>query len=139
MKAASEQSFLGTGWSFPPSFDRDTGQVETISNEADVEQSLHIILSTCPGERFLQPSFGCDLSGFMFEEVRQSTLTSITGLVSDALLYHEPRIKVDSIDVSESETEAGLLLISVEYTIRQTNSRYNLVYPFYLNEANISV
>lgn len=139
MGTTSEQAFLGTGWSFPPVFDRATAQVKMISDEADILQSLEIILSTRPGERFLQPSFGCDLSEFMFEEIRQSVITSITGIVSDALLYHEPRIRVDKLNVSESETEPGLLLINIEYTIRQTNSRYNLVYPFYLNEASISV
>ncbi len=133
---SSEQSFLGTGWSFPPTFDCDTGRVDLVSEEEDVVQSLKIILATCPGERLMQPNFGCELSQFLFEEIRQGIITSIKGTVTDALLYHEPRIEVEGVEVSEDGAESGLLLISVSYKIRTTNSRYNLVYPFYLNEAS---
>jgi len=131
-------SFLGTGWSFPPSFNRDTGSVEMVSDETDVLQSLEIILSTRPGERVMQPNFGCELSQFMFEEISQGLITKIKGLISDALLYHEPRIDVDEVEVDDTEEE-GLLQIQVTYTVRTTNSRFNLVYPFYINEANIPV
>ena len=131
----TSHSFLGTGWSFPPTFNRNSAQVEMVSDENDVLQSLQIILSTRPGERLMQPTFGCELSQFLFEEIRQGVITSIRSVISDALIYHEPRIKVDRIDVSQSQEEVGLLMISIDYTIRQTNSRYNLVYPFYINEA----
>ncbi len=128
-------SFLGTGWSFPPSFSRATGEVALISDEADILQSIEIILATQPGERLMQPNFGCELSQFLFEEIQQGVITSIKGIVSDALLYHEPRIKVNEVEVDASDSETGLLLITIDYTIRQTNARSNLIYPFYLNEA----
>ena len=83
----------------------------------------------------MQPDFGCELSQFLFEEIRQGVVTSIRGVVSDALLYHEPRIKVDRIDIDTSQADNGLLLIKIDYTVRQTNTRSNLVYPFYLKEA----
>ncbi len=130
-------SFLGTGWAFPPSFSRATGEVELISDEADIRQSMEIILATQPGERLMQPNFGCELSQFLFEEIQQGVMTSIRGIVSDALLYHEPRIKVNEIEVDASESEVGLLLITIDYIIRQTNTRSNIVYPFYLKEASI--
>ncbi|WP_424099635.1 GPW/gp25 family protein [Moorena producens] len=127
-------SFLGTGWSFPPTFNQDTGTVEMVSDEEDIVQSLEIILSTRPAERIMQPDFGCELSQFLFEEITQGLITGIRGTISDALLYHEPRIDVEEITIEESELE-GLLLIIITYTVRVTNSRFNLVYPFYLNEA----
>jgi len=126
-------SFLGTGWSFPPTFNQDTGTVEMVSDEKDIFQSLEIILSTRPAERIMQPDFGCELSQFVFEEISQGLITGIKGTISDALLYHEPRIDVEEINIDESE--AGLLLINVIYRVRVTNSRFNLVYPFYINEA----
>ncbi len=127
-------SFLGIGWSFPPTFNQDTGTVEMVSDEEDIVQSLEIILSTRPGERIMQPDFGCELSQFIFEEMSQGTITGIRGTISDALLYHEPRIDVEEININESEQE-GLLLIGIIYRVRTTNSRFNLVYPFYINEA----
>ena len=105
-----------------------------VSEEEDIVQSLEIILSTRPNERIMQPDFGCDLSQFLFEELSQSLITGIRGIITDAILYHEPRIDLDNIDINESQKE-GLLLISITYTVRTTNSRFNLVYPFYLNEA----
>ncbi|NEQ75369.1 MAG: GPW/gp25 family protein [Okeania sp. SIO2C9] len=127
-------SFLGTGWSFPPTFNKNTGTVEMVSDEEDIKESLEIILSTGSSERVMQLDFGCELSQFMFEEVTQSLITRIRGTISDALLEHEPRIEVNDISVEEGE-EQGLLLIGVSYTVRATNTRSNMVYPFYLNEA----
>lgn len=129
----TNSSFLGIGWSFPPTFHQD-GTVEMVADEEDIVQSLEIILSTRPAERVMQPDFGCELSQFLFEEISQSTITGIRGTISDALLYHEPRIDVEDINIDES-AEEGLLLISVTYTVQVTNSRFNLVYPFYINEA----
>jgi len=131
----ANSSFLGTGWSFPPTFNKGGGQVEMTDAEADILQSIQIILATQPGERLMQPDFGCALNQYLFEAMEQGVLTSIQSVVSDALIYHEPRIKVNRLEVSPSPTEPGLLMIEINYTVRQTNSRSNLVYPFYLNEA----
>ncbi len=131
----SDRSFLGAGWRFPPAFTRGGAGVELVSGADDIEQSLEILLSTRLGERVMQPEFGCDLQHVMFEEIDQGLLNTLNSLISDAILYHEPRITLDRLDVSESEREPGLLLISLDYTIRSTNSRFNMVYPFYINEA----
>lgn len=130
-----DRSFLGTGWSFPPTFTEGGAGVETVSEAEDIHQSLQILLATSSGERVMQEDFGCDMNSALFEEIDQSLINRLTGLISDAIIYHEPRIVMDGLDVSESESEQGLLLIRIDYSIRSTNSRYNMVYPFYLNEA----
>jgi len=81
-------------------------------------------------------SYGCELSRYLFEEVDQTLINGLTGIVEDAILNNEPRITTNSVDVTQSSTEDGLLLISIDYTIRTTNNRYNMVYPFYINESN---
>jgi len=133
---SAEQSFLGTGWSFPPAFPNGGAEVALVSGSEDIHQSLQILLSTQLGERVMQDEFGCDLNLVLFEEMDQGLVNTITGLITDAILYHEPRITLDNLDVSESSTQQGLLLISLEYTVRGTNSRFNMVYPFYINEAS---
>ncbi len=130
-----EKSFLGTGWAFPPSFTRGGADVEMVSGPEDIHQSLQVLLSTQLGERVMQDEFDCDLNGFLFEEIDRGLINSLTGLISDAILYHEPRIQMDRLEISESQSTQGLLLIAIDYTIRSTNSRYNMVYPLYLNEA----
>jgi len=83
----------------------------------------------------MRETYGCDLSRYMFEEMDQSLLTSITGAISDAILYHEPRIRLDGVDAAVEDRAAGLVLISVRYTVRANNTRFNMVYPFYLVET----
>lgn len=130
-----DSSFLGTGWSFPPQFTDKGGDVQMASAADDIQQCLQILLATAQGERVMQENFGADLRAFQFEEIDQSLINRLSSLVSDAILYYEPRIALNNIDVSESPLQPGLLLIRIAYTIRSTNSRYNMIYPFYLNEA----
>jgi phage baseplate assembly protein W len=132
---ANDASFLGTGWSFPPTFTEGGADVATVFDAEDIHQSLQILFATSLGERVMQDDYGCDLSRFLFEEIDRSLINSLTGLVSDAILFHEPRIALNNLQISDAEAEAGLLLIQIAYTIRTTNSRYNMVYPFYLREA----
>ena len=133
----TDQAFLGTGWSFPPTFTPGGADVALVSGAEDIQQSLQILLSTRLGERVMQDEFGCDLHGVLFEEVDQSLINTVNSMIADAILYHEPRITLDQLDVTESPDEQGLLLISLEYTVRSTNSRFNMVYPFYINEATV--
>ena len=134
-----ERSFLGTGWSFPPRFSAGGADVAMVSDAADIHQSLEIILATQVGERVMQEVFGCDLRGYLFEEIDQDLLNSLSTIITDAILYHEPRIELDDLDISADESVQGKLLIRLDYTVKSVNSRYNLVYPFYLDEADIPV
>jgi uncharacterized protein len=127
--------YLGRGWAFPPEFGPNGSDVATVAGEEDIEQSLSILFGTALGERVMREDFGCDLFRYMFEEVDQALLTSIREAVSDAILYHETRIRLDEVDVEGDGQTPGLILIAVRYTVRANNSRFNMVYPFYLTEA----
>ncbi len=109
-----------------------------VSGVEDIQQSLHILLTTRLGERVMQDEFGCALDSVIFEEIDQSLINTLNRNISDAILYHEPRITLDQLDVDEQADQPGLLLISLTYTVRSTNSRFNMVYPFYVNEAATS-
>ncbi|POY37290.1 hypothetical protein C3K47_05865 [Solitalea longa] len=128
-------SFLGTGWGFPPKFDKKTASVVMISNEEDINSSLEILLSTRPGERVMQPTYGCNLDELLFEPLTTTFKTYIKDLVATAILYFEPRIDVNRIELDDSQELEGKVLIIVEYTIRSTNSRLNFVYPYYIKEG----
>jgi phage baseplate assembly protein W len=135
---ATEDAFLGTGWSFPPAFGLGGGEVHTVFGVEDIEQSLAILLATRRGERVMQEEFGCDLSEFLFGEIRKGAHRPRAERHADAILHDEPRISLNDVDVSESRAHDGVLLIRLDYTVRSTNSRYNMVYPFYLREATAS-
>lgn len=132
----ADLSFLGTGWSFPPTFSKKTNKVLLTSDEEDINKSLEILLSTTIGERFLQPLYGCNLENYVFEAMSAATETSIKITVKNAILLFEPRIKLLVIDLLDGFINEGRIDISIDYEVINTNNRYNLVYPFYLNEAN---
>jgi phage baseplate assembly protein W len=131
----NDQAFLGSGWSFPPAFTAGGADVVMISGPDDIHQSLEVLFATRLGERVMQDTFGCDLHHVLFEDIDQGLINSLTSLISDAILYHEPRITLNRVDIAESTAQQGLVLIGIDYTIKSTNSRFNMVYPFYLNEA----
>ena len=132
---STNNSFLGTGWSFPPVFDKDFGTVVTTSDEPNVEKCLRILISTGIGERVMFPGLGSNLNAFLFEQINQDLLTWIKDLITKTVIDHEPRVDLDDVTVVPDQKEPGKLEITLSYTVRTTNTRNNLVYPFYLNEA----
>ena len=130
-----QPSFLGTGWSFPPTFDRKKRKVALVSDELDIQQSLRILLGTTLGERTMLHDFGCNLDQLQFEPVSVSLSSYIRDLVETAILRYETRIKLEGFSLDDSERENGVLTINIEFSIKATNTRSNLVYPYYLEEA----
>jgi uncharacterized protein len=127
-------SFLGTGWSFPPEF-RDGGVVMT-EDEDDIRASLGILFRTAPGERFLQPTYGLDVSAALFEPMSTTMRTELADRARIAILLHEPRVDLLDMRIDSPDPNSGSLSIFVEYTVRATNSRFNLVFPFYDHDSN---
>nr|WP_321236378.1 GPW/gp25 family protein [uncultured Psychroserpens sp.] len=136
MKELNDQSYLGIGWSFPPSFNIVDKEVEMVTNQQDIEQSLEMLLSTRQGERVMQPRYGCNLEIMLFEPLTITLITYVKDLVKKAILFYEARIDVNRIEVKADSVNNGIILIDVDYTIRSTNSRFNFVYPFYLEEGS---
>lgn len=135
----TEKSYLGTGWSFPPNFDMQLQGITMVSAETDIGQSLEILLSTSLGERVMLPDYGCNLKDYLFENIDSTLIGFIKDIVEKAILYYEPRILLEKIDITKPESFEvieGVLRISVDYRIAGTNSRFNYVYDFYLREAN---
>lgn len=132
-----DRSFLGSGWSFPPAFSNGGNEVSVVHDEEDVLQSLSLLMSTRLGERTLVSNFGSELSHYVFEEVDQALINKLTDSISDAILLHEPRVTLEKIDVTPDARESGLLLISLHYVIRAVNSRFNMVYPYYIKESTL--
>lgn len=138
----SFNSFLGTGWAFPVEFDADAGTVELVSDYKDIQESLNILLSTSLGERVMQPEYGCNLTDYLFESLSSTMIGIIKHKVQNAILYYEPRIAVDNVDVTAADSFdliEGKFTITVSYTVPETNSRFNYVYDYYLNEASRGV
>jgi len=135
----ANESFLGTGWGFPPQFDPQNKQGRMVSADDDIRESLYILLSTSPGERVMSPSFGCGLRSRVFGSVSAGMITEVKDLVERAILFFEPRITINAIDVVLRDPPGGILDIDIRYTVRSTNTRSNMVYPFYLQGEGTNV
>jgi phage baseplate assembly protein W len=127
------EKFLGTGWAFPLRVDAG-GQVCMSGDEDDIKEAVRIILGTAQGERVMHTDFGCGIHKYVFEVVNSATLTLIETSVREALTLWEPRIDLTKVEVSAENMKNGYLEIVIEYKVRTTNNRFNLVYPFYLKE-----
>ena len=132
---ADDQRFLGRGWGFPVTFGNQGRAVTVAEAEEDVQQSLEILLSTHVGERVLNPTFGWKRDSLMFEPVATSFATYLMREIETAILFFEPRIKLNTVNFESEPDQVGLILIRIDYTIKTTNTRTNLVYPFYVTEA----
>jgi phage baseplate assembly protein W len=124
--------FLGLGWNFPVGLD-DGGQVELAPDEEEgIRQSIWMILGTSPGERVMRPDFGCGIHEMVFGVNDAATASAAAGAVREALAVWEPRIDVLDVYAVPDPSRPNLLVIEINYQVRSTNSRFNLVYPFYL-------
>ncbi len=129
------RKFTGIGWSFPPTFQKNSREVVMSSDTEDIEQSLSILLGTIKGERVMHPSYGCNLDEMLFESYNLTIKNFLIDLVKTAILFYEPRIDPTKIGINETFIHEGKVLIEIEYTVRSTNSRFNMVYPYYINEG----
>ena len=133
--SVDKKSFLGTGWSFPPTFNKYTKSVNLVTGEEDVIESIKIILFTNLGERVMRPDFGSDVKGYTFKAMDAVAINQLNRTVERALKRHEPRINLNQVNFDTSNATEGTLLINLDYTIKSVNIRTNVVFPFYLKEG----
>jgi phage baseplate assembly protein W len=134
-------SFLGKGWSFPPEFVKGQGvapkgEVLMTEDEDDIRTSLQILFGTAEGERFLNPKYGLRMDDQVFEPMGTTARTYLKDRVRTAILIYEPRINLIALELDTSRDNEGVIAIVMDYVVRTTNSRFNLVYPFYRHDAN---
>jgi phage baseplate assembly protein W len=130
-----QKDWLGRGWAYPVDLDPLTGGVAVAEYEADIRQSIEIILGTAPGERVMRPDFGCGIHELVFDTIDAAMVTRVETAVTKAMVTYEARIEVLGIQVNPLHSADGVLLIELEYRVRCTNQKDNMVYPFYFREG----
>ncbi|MFK0223818.1 GPW/gp25 family protein [Streptomyces vinaceus] len=131
MPKAPVTDFVGAGWAFPLGVS-PTGGIALVRGEQELEQAMHLILGTYPGERPMRPDFGCRLRDYIFRDTGDQTLAEINNEVRNALLRWEPRVDADSVGIKPATHDPSLLYIDIQYVVKATNDRRNLVFPFYV-------
>lgn len=129
---ADDKEFLGKGMKFPPQINQATGRFVTVSEEQSVRESLYLILMTQKSERPLRPEFGSEIMSYTFLDVNGPMINMVIRTISDQLKNQEPRITNLTVE-ADTQSRTGVVVFNIGYTIISTNTRDNLVFPFYLN------
>lgn len=125
------KDFLGRGWTFPVQVDAN-GAIALSMHEEDVREAIRLVLLTGRGERPMRPDFGAGLHEFVFETMSATNVGAIQAEVRRALVDWEPRIELLAVDARPDSGDVGRFLVDIDYRVRATNTRFNLVFPFYL-------
>jgi uncharacterized protein len=131
---ADNRSFLGSGVGFPLAVGPDGG-LRLAAGEASITQSIWLILSTAPGERVMNSEFGCGIQNLVFAPNTSATHAQVAHHVEESLLRFEPRIDVLDVRVETRGDLDNVLLVAIDYRVRENNALNNLVYPFYITEG----
>ncbi|MBR4981135.1 MAG: GPW/gp25 family protein [Lachnospiraceae bacterium] len=126
------QEFLGSGMKFPPRINPATGRFEVSKGETSIKESVYIILMTQKSERWIRPEFGSSLTNYTFMDTSSTMLNVMAREVASDLMSQEPRLSDVNVRI-DSTSKQGCLIIYIDYLIRETNVRDNLVFPFYLD------
>lgn len=134
---ALNKDFLGQGWTFPPGFDVSSRATLMVKDLDSIISSLNVLMGTTMGERLMQPQYGTSITEYFFRNVDASIATLIQTNILDAIIGFEPRIAANKVTVDTSRMTEGILLVTIDFTVRTTNSRNNIVFPFYIKEGNL--
>lgn len=126
-----KNQLIGRGWRFPILPD-ETGTIRYADGEGNIEQSLQLLLMTGLGERVMRPDFGCDAPRLVFAPGTVQYLSLLETTVRDAVRDWEPRIDLEEVRAESIADDATRVTVSIRYRIRRTNTKQNLVFPFYL-------
>lgn len=129
-----DASFLGAGWGFPFKIN-SKGNVSVSSFERSIAESIRLIIGTAKGERIMRPDFGCDINELVFAPNNSNTRSLIAYYIEEALIKWEPRINLKKVEAVSNENDEARIDINIEYEVREVNSYFNNVYPFYLERG----
>ncbi len=125
------ESFQGRGWRFPI-FPDATGSLAFVEGDENVEQSLRILLLTQLGERVMRPDFGTAAPRLVFAPGSLQFLSLLETTVREAVRDFEPRVDLERVRAEADPEDETRVTVSIGWRVRATNSRFNLVFPFYL-------
>ena len=130
-----EKSFLGVGWAFPPTFNKTIADVEMVTENNDIKESLEIYFATRIGERIMRSNYGCIIHDLAFKSSNTNSLKSVEISLEKTIREFEPRIIVHQVRAERLNVEEGIINYIVDYEIQTTNIRDNIVFPYYINEG----
>ena len=127
-----EKLYLGIGMKFPPQVNKATGRFVLSSQEENVKESIYLILVTQKTERFMRPEFGSEILSYAFADTSETMLALMQRELERDILQNEPRVENVTIRM-DAKSRSGYLMIYIDYQLRGSSIRDNMVFPFYLS------
>lgn len=115
------QNLFGQGLGFPPRVGAD-GRLSWSEGEANVRESIRLILLTEPGERLMREEFGCGLRRFLFEPNTVTTRQLIRERITKAIGRWEPRVTVDEVAVEPDAGNPRLVSVNILFRLVATQA-----------------
>jgi uncharacterized protein len=112
---------FGKSLGFPPRVGAD-GRMRWSEGEANVRESIAIILKTEAGERVQLADFGAGLGRYLFEPNNPATHVRIAASIEDALRRWEPRIALNEVEVAPDPVDATAALATIGYRLVATGA-----------------
>ena len=86
------------------------------------------------GERVMRSDFGCAAPNYLFAPGSEQFQQLLEASVQEAITQWEPRVDVDDdVSAEANPDDETQVTVTVSCRVRATNTRLNLVYPYYLN------
>jgi phage baseplate assembly protein W len=81
----------------------------------------------------MRPDFGTTAPTVVFAPGSPANLRMLEASITSAIQAYEPRVELDGVLAEPVPGQENKVVVSVAYRIRQTNTKANLVFPFYLD------
>ena len=98
-----------------------TKDVARLFDVQAIKRAVKNIILTNKYERPFNPDFGCNLRGFLFENITEPLLVIIKDRVAMAIEKYEPRVTVEDVVVRDDQDKNGISIM-VSFLINGTEA-----------------
>jgi phage baseplate assembly protein W len=88
----------------------------TYSTKDQIKSNLINLILTSPGERIMNPEFGCRLKEVLFEGITDEINEMIRNYINTSIFTYIPEIESTDIRIDSSEDE-NLITITIRYKL----------------------
>lgn len=115
-------SLLGKSVAFPFRLD-GAGRIAWSEGETNIRESIEVLLRTDNHERIALPTFGAGLQRWLFSPNTADTHARIAQAVDQTLRKWEPRIALEGVDVTPSDTDATAAVATITFRLVASGER----------------
>jgi len=135
---------LGVGWKYPFRFSTATGGVAQ-SDQQDTSRGLnHVkeriaqIMATVVGQRRMRVTFGSRIHDRLFRPNDLTLASDLRADVAEAIARNERQIRLINVEVIQARSSRARVDIVVDFVVLRTQQPGNLVFPFFLEPAEVT-